>query len=108
MKFNKAKQSAPNKSKGTQSSGLLKTLNSAIVSANHKQEVSLSVSYVFVQKRAENIHAHKVVDMGTKEIKGMLHTKLTGVALKEKSPEEVLKMLHGMKHDIGADYFLVN
>jgi hypothetical protein len=96
------------KSNSTQSSGLLKTLNSAIVSANHKQEVSLSVSYVFVQKKAQNIHAHTVADMGTQEIKGMLHTKLNGVALENKSPDDVLKMLHGMKHDVGADYFLVN
>lgn len=108
MKFAKAKQSTPNKSKGTQSSGLLKTLNSAIVSANHKQEVSLSVSYVFIKKRAQNIHAARVADMDTQEIKSMLHTKLGAVALVDKSPEEVLKMLHGTKHDVGADYFTVN
>ena len=55
MKFNKAKKSTVNNSSSTQSSGLLKTLNSAIISANHKQEVSLSVSYVFVQKKLKHI-----------------------------------------------------
>lgn len=101
MNKGKNKKYSVNKSSGTQSKELLKTLQKIILQG------SGTVSYVFVDERINNIHSHKLKDLSAKETKAMLHVQLGIKAIEDKTPNDLIKMFETTKWDLGAKYFNV-
>jgi hypothetical protein len=98
----KSQYSVKKVSNGTQSKELLKTLQKMI------NQLSGTVSYIFVDDRIENIHSHKMKELTEKQNKATLHVQLSAKAIEEKSPNELIHMFETTKWDLGAKYFVVN
>ena len=101
MSRNKPKAGTLKRSMGKRSKELLKALQKMILNEGG------SVTYVYNDTRVENIHSHKTDEIKEIEVKSMLHTQIGFQAVEKRTVDELAHMFETIRHDLGADSFIV-
>lgn len=117
MNKNNQKRATMNNSSSGSSPKLLQALHKLLVKGGG------SVSYVFVTERLRrkpfiNKEGRKDFTLEPYKVKSMLHCQVGPEALISNNPKvapntvkttkEMLEMFHGTKHDLGADFFIID